>query len=117
MAAAQKWPRAVDGSAQGRRRGYRLGRALRRSVRSRLGLEVGYWFSPSAWGHGFASELVEASLVFAHGRGVMQVSAFARPENAASCRVLEKAGFRKERFVESLARNLYRRELGEPGGS
>jgi RimJ/RimL family protein N-acetyltransferase len=81
------------------------------------GLEVGYWFSPSAWGHGFASELVEASLVFAHGRGVMQVSAFARPENAASCRVLEKAGFRKERFVESLARNLYRRELGEPGGS
>ena len=75
------------------------------------GLEVGYWFARSAWGRGYASELVNASLDFARGRGVDLVSAFARPENGASCRVLEKAGFQKERFVESLARNLYRREL------
>jgi len=66
----------------------------------------------SAWGQGLASELVQASLDFARERGVGLVSAFARPENLASCRVLEKAGFRKERFVESLARNLYRREPG-----
>ncbi len=75
------------------------------------GLEVGYWFARSTWGYGFASELVAASLDVARQRGVSLVSAFARPENTASCRVLEKAGFRKERFVESLARNLYRREL------
>ena len=75
------------------------------------GLELGYWFACSAWRQGFASELVQASVAFARDRGVALVSAFARPENTASCRVLEKAGFRKERFVESLARNLYRREL------
>jgi RimJ/RimL family protein N-acetyltransferase len=75
------------------------------------GIEVGYWFARSAWGHGYASELVNASLDFAREHGVTFVSAFARPENTASCRVLEKAGFRKERYVESLARNLYRREL------
>ncbi len=75
------------------------------------GFEVGYWFARSAWGQGYASELVQASLDFAHDRGVALVSAFARPENSASRRALEKAGFRKERFAESLARNLYRREL------
>ena len=75
------------------------------------GIEVGYWFARSAWGQGYASEFVNASLDFARESGVDLVSAFARPENTASCRVLEKAGFRKERFVESLARNLYRREL------
>jgi ribosomal-protein-alanine N-acetyltransferase len=75
------------------------------------GLEVGYWFTPFAWGQGYASELVGASLAHARERGVTRVSAFARPENGASCRVLEKAGFRKERFVESLARNLSRCEL------
>jgi ribosomal-protein-alanine N-acetyltransferase len=76
------------------------------------GLEVGYWLARSAWGQGLASELVQASLDFARERRVALVSAFARPDNLASCRVLEKAGFRKERFVESLARNLYQRELG-----
>jgi len=75
------------------------------------GLEVGYWFARSAWGQGFASELVDASLACARGHGAGLVSAFARPENGASCRVLEKAGFKKERFVETMARNLYRYEL------
>lgn len=73
------------------------------------GLEVGYWFARSAWGRGYASELVNACLDFAREHGVDLVSAFARPENVASCRVLEKAGFHKERYVESMARNLYRR--------
>ena len=34
------------------------------------GIEVGYWFARSAWGQGYASELVSASLDFARGRGV-----------------------------------------------
>ncbi len=62
-------------------------------------------------GPGYASEFVQASLDFARAGGVSLVSAFARPENGASCRVLKKAGSRKERYVESLERNLYRREL------
>jgi RimJ/RimL family protein N-acetyltransferase len=75
------------------------------------GIEVGYWFARSAWGRGYASELVRASLDHARRCGLGEVSAFARPENLASCRVLEKAGFRKERFVQSLQRTLYRRRF------
>jgi ribosomal-protein-alanine N-acetyltransferase len=71
------------------------------------GIEVGYWFARSAWGKGFASELVNASLAYTRECGVARVSAFARPKNVASCRVLEKAGFEKERFVEAMAHNLY----------
>ena len=76
------------------------------------GLEVGYWFAPSVWGQGFAGELVKGSLAFAREHRVTLVSAFARPDNGASCRVLERTGFRKERYLESMARNLYRCELG-----
>jgi len=75
------------------------------------GVEVGYWFARSAWGKGYATEVVRASLDHARRCGLADVSAFARPGNIASCRVLEKAGFRKERFVPSLDRNLYRRRF------
>jgi ribosomal-protein-alanine N-acetyltransferase len=74
------------------------------------GVEVGYWFTPTVWGNGYATELVQASLDHARTEhGLAEVSAFARPDNVASCRVLEKAGFRWECFVERLERNLYRR--------
>ena len=72
------------------------------------GVEVGYWFAPSAWGKGYATELVRASLDHARHCGLDNVSAFTRPENAGSRRVLEKTGFRMQRFVPSLQRNLYR---------
>jgi [ribosomal protein S5]-alanine N-acetyltransferase len=74
------------------------------------GVEVGYHFHPAAWGKGYASELVEASLNVAD-RVLMlaKVSAFAHPDNFASRRVLAKAGFREERFVVEMDRLLYRR--------
>ena len=74
------------------------------------GPEVGYFFRREAWGHGYASELVAASLDLADRElGLAVVRAFARPENAASRRVLEKAGFETVRFVPELERWLYRR--------
>jgi RimJ/RimL family protein N-acetyltransferase len=72
------------------------------------GVEVGYWFHPQAWGRGYASELVRASLAFADdGLGLDDVKAFARPQNAASRRVLEKAGFQPVAFVPKLERLLF----------
>ncbi len=84
------------------------------------GLEVGYWFAPSAWGRGYATELTEASLRFARDRlGLSEIQAFAKPENAASRRVLEKAGFEHAGFIPELERYRYLRRLGgaDPIGS
>ena len=72
------------------------------------GLEVSYAFAPSAWGRGYATELVQASL--AHAFAVLsapEVHAFARPENAASVRVLAKCGFTFLRHEPSLQRHHF----------
>ncbi|WP_332683944.1 GNAT family N-acetyltransferase [Bosea sp. (in: a-proteobacteria)] len=76
------------------------------------GVELGYWFSPAAWGRGYATELAGASLVEARGHlRLPELHAFARPENAGSCRVLEKAGFERLRYIPELERYLYRHAL------
>lgn len=72
------------------------------------GLEVGYFLSPRAWGHGYATELTQASLRLAKDLNAGLVRAFAHPENLASQRVLEKSGFVFERFVTEMHRRLYR---------
>ena len=72
------------------------------------GVEVSYFFDPTAWGRGYATELVRASL--GHGFGALHlplVHAFARPENLASIRVLEKCGFVWLGYEPSLERNHY----------
>lgn len=77
------------------------------------GVELGYWFASSVWGRGYASELAAVSVVEAQGRlGLQELRAFARPDNTASCRVLEKAGFARQRYVPELERYLYRHALG-----
>ena len=62
------------------------------------GVEVAYFFDPSYWGRGLASELVQESLSHAfRDLGLDRVGAFVRPENHASIRVLVKAGFGRVR--------------------
>ncbi|WP_036347646.1 GNAT family N-acetyltransferase [Microvirga sp. BSC39] len=80
------------------------------------GLEVGYYFAPSAWGKGYATELVRFSLaLLRQDRALSVVRAFAHPENTASRRVLLKAGFTEERFIPFMNRHLYRADLsGSP---
>jgi ribosomal-protein-alanine N-acetyltransferase len=74
------------------------------------GPEVGYFFHPDAWGRGFATELVTASVAVADQVLRLPVlTAFAHPDNAASRRVLEKAGFETIRFVPEMDRWLFRR--------
>jgi ribosomal-protein-alanine N-acetyltransferase len=79
------------------------------------GVEVSYFFHPDAWGRGFATELVGACLEIADRvLKLPEVRAFARPENTASRRVLEKAGFEILRFLPELQRLLYRRTAPTP---
>jgi [ribosomal protein S5]-alanine N-acetyltransferase len=76
----------------------------------RWGVEVGYYLRPSSWGRGYASELVTAAIEMAdHVLRLPEVWAFTRPDNFASARVLEKAGFQVARWVPEMERNLYRR--------
>ena len=77
------------------------------------GVEVGYFFSPAAWGKGYATELTFFCVAWARQRARWpRLHAFAHPQNAASQRVLSKSGFRQERFVPELKRFLYRLDLG-----
>lgn len=72
------------------------------------GVEVAYFFDPAYWGRGFATELVRASLIHGfHGCALREIHAYVHPENEASRRVLEKCGFRFQRFEPRLDRDHY----------
>jgi len=56
--------------------------------------ELKYALDPRYWGHGFASEAVEAMLVAAGSLFKLgELMATVHPDNHASQRVLEKSGF------------------------
>lgn len=58
------------------------------------GGEIGYWIGRPFWGRGYATEAVSGVLGLAFdGLGVERVAAAVMADNAASARVLEKAGF------------------------
>lgn len=60
-------------------------------------LQFGYIFSPSQWGHGYATEVCRAMLpLLCRERGVYRIQSFVDAENAASARVLEKCGLIEE---------------------
>jgi [ribosomal protein S5]-alanine N-acetyltransferase len=74
------------------------------------GVEVGYFFHPSVWGKGYAYEFLAACLAVSdHELRLPEVRAFAHPQNKASRRVLEKAGFKTAGFVPEIERLLYSR--------
>ncbi|MBP8018397.1 MAG: GNAT family N-acetyltransferase [Hylemonella sp.] len=63
-------------------------------------VDIGYALLPAACGHGFAAEAVRG--VLDHGArhvGLRRIVAVVNPDNAASIRVLDKAGFRFESMV------------------
>jgi len=60
-------------------------------------LEVGYRFAKASWGHGYATEAVQATLDFAfQDLKAHRVVANCFPQNAPSRRLLERLGFRLE---------------------
>lgn len=72
------------------------------------GIEVSYLFAPAYWGRGYATELVHTSLQYGFEElSIPLIVAFARPQNIASVRVLEKCGFTFLRYEPRLERNHY----------
>lgn len=64
--------------------------------------ELGYWLGEPYWGQGIATEAVK--LITRYGfenLGLRRVYAGVFGHNAASCRVLEKAGFEREGFFRN----------------
>ena len=63
-------------------------------------VELGYHFNPASWNKGYATEATIAVLAYGFGQvGLDRVIAIVMPENAASCRVVEKAGMRFEEIA------------------
>ena len=57
-------------------------------------VEAGWAIVPERWGQGLATELAQASVEVAFEQlGLLEIVAFTLPTNAASRRVMEKAGF------------------------
>ena len=57
---------------------------------------TGYVFAKDAWGKGYATEALVAMVGVARDAGVTRLCAFCHVDHAASRRVLEKCGFRRE---------------------
>jgi RimJ/RimL family protein N-acetyltransferase len=90
---------------------------------SRGSAEIGYWLGRTAWGKGIGTEAVQlvsdwAFLTF----DLLRLYATPFADNAASCRVLEKAGYRLEGILRRSAikdgeirdQRMYARVPGEP---
>jgi len=72
--------------------GFKLGTDIARKT-----AEMGYWLSEDFWGRGIATRVVTATADWAFGHyNLTRVFAMAFAHNAASIRVLEKAGFERE---------------------
>ena len=62
---------------------------------------LGYWIDESHQGKGLMTEAVALALTFAFGDARLhRISAAVMPSNAASLRIVEKLGFRREGFAE-----------------
>ena len=82
---------AVDGAAVGS-----IGFMLQQDV-ERVSAEIGYWLGESFWGQGIVSEALVAVTTYAiQQHRLTRLFALPFADNAASCRVLEKAGYTLE---------------------
>ena len=82
---------AVDGQAAGG-----IGYTLHQDI-ERVAAELGYWLGEEFWGRGIMTDAVRAVTSYAIAQHQLtRVYAVPYDWNAASCRVLEKAGYVRE---------------------
>jgi len=73
-----------------------IGFLLQQDV-DRVSAEIGYWLGEPFWGRGIATEALAAVTRYAiETHGLTRLFAVPFAHNAASCRVLEKAGYVRE---------------------
>jgi RimJ/RimL family protein N-acetyltransferase len=79
--------------------GFLIGRDI-----ARISAEMGYWLSEELWGRGIVTRAVAAMSEWAFDNyKLTRVFAMAFAHNAASIRVLEKAGFEREGMMQRSA--------------
>ena len=89
--------------------------------------EMGYWVGRAFWGNGYAAEAAQAIVKFGFEiMGLQRIGAMHFPRNAASQRVLEKIGMKREGLLRQYAKKNGRfedlivysaiRGEAEPGG-
>ena len=77
--------------------------AVRRGTTQRAVL--GYWLGRDETGHGYMTEAVRAAVGYGFGKlDLHRIEAASIPENVASIRVLERAGFEREGYMRSYIR-------------
>ena len=81
-------------------------------------LELSYQFLPAYWGRGYAAEALRAALVYIEETmPLKRIVSETQEKNAASCRLLEKIGYRLtstcERFGEMQRIYIYSFQKGE----
>jgi RimJ/RimL family protein N-acetyltransferase len=68
----------------------------------RLNAEIGYWLGEEYWGKGTMTEVIKAIVKYGFDNlGIKRIFALPFATTLASCRVLEKAGFKKEATIEN----------------
>lgn len=70
-------------------------------------LRLGYLLNESAWGKGFASELVGGFVSWCRHNDIQSVTGGVERSNVASRRVLEKCGFMAEPETDKTAEQLF----------
>lgn len=64
---------------------------------------TGYIFARDAWGHGYATEALQAMVTIAPGLGIRRLYALCHADHRASARVLEKCDFTREGTLRQYA--------------
>jgi len=67
-------------------------------------VEVGYGVVETRWNRGICTEALRSMVAFAERHGALRLDARSLPNNAASRRVMEKAGLRFAEFTDGYVR-------------
>ncbi len=82
-----------------------IGLGIRTDIH-RFSAELGYWLAEPYWGQGIMTRAVTAFTAFAFDEfELSRIFAEPYPDNIASCRILEKAGFK---FEGTLVKNAFK---------
>jgi len=77
-----------------------VGSLITQTYEHRINAEIGYWVGEPYWGKGYATAAVQLLTQYAFEElDVLRLYAYVYGYNAASMRVLEKAGFQKEAII------------------
>lgn len=77
-------------------------------------VHLGYLISETAWGKGYASELLDGFVAACTSGPAVRLVAGVGRDNPASARVLQKSGFTLSRDDSSVDTEIYVREIGAP---